>query len=370
MTDSRMASVRARGFTAVVGDESALTKLHVPTDVAVTPLELADVPATRQFLASRGIDTAKLAALSLNSDAVDMAAYGLVGSPSCSLLHAGDRLTDDLQQAIVVEAAAAAWRLRLADASTSLASIIPADRAPIRKPLIVNGRGLLTLLAERRCALTTLGGNAHGIEDTVSASRTIELASKIQNQITNGARTLGSFSDDRPMNDAKSALANEGWVRLIPMLVAANEIIAIELQLAAAESIRRSQRPALSAATLDTAFENFTRSRSMVDDLLAELEKALNSSRQSAKYRFRIQPKYRHRSLHDVLRVLEVTSTLTEGIWTRADKYPVPEPPELAPDKKLTTNALASAPVSSSDIAEILGQHFSDALPTARRRTA
>lgn len=222
----------------VVGSEVGITAMEIVTLGDQTRLGPNDLPGTAHQLgemdgqssdweATLIIDSSSGEPVATATQEVEVHNYG----PDDSAISIAVRKLDpDARKGIVAEAALAAWRQRLADAADGLDQLTPAD-SKIVGPLNLPGSPLLTeLRADRRRSLTAPTNVTGDIGDVLAAAGSA--IGELRAAVRYGAAGLAEASADLRAEAIQSACARGGWVDRLRLLIAAEEIYAIELGVA------------------------------------------------------------------------------------------------------------------------------------------
>lgn len=170
-----------------------------------------------------------------------------------------------------------AWRQRLSDASDATGQLTAAD-AEVLGPIAIPGAPLLTeLRAERRRLLAKTTAGPTGAAPHVAAALD-DVIADLRASVRFGAAGLLETPEDQVAKAVASEVADGSWIQRLRLLLAAHEVAAIELVIAARHNSRgegsNTERPSHWQQTLDTldaernATEDLT---SILDDLRTRL---------------------------------------------------------------------------------------------------
>ncbi|MFE2124180.1 hypothetical protein ACFW9U_26425 [Rhodococcus aetherivorans] len=233
--------VRGR-LQLVLGDEVGVTAREVSVDGERIRLGSADLQLAARVLRDNGVEPVDFDALvvvstdhetSVSSGGVDEeVTVEILGVPD-GPLTALRTLDPSVSVAMLAEAAAAAWRQRLSDAADAAGPVTSAD-VEVVGPIAIPGAPTLTeLRSERRRLLAkdAAGRTPTGADPQVSAVLD-EVIADLRAAVRFGAAGLVDTPDDQVAKGLASAAAEGNWVSRLRLLLAAQEIAAIELVLA------------------------------------------------------------------------------------------------------------------------------------------
>ena len=248
---------------------------------------------------------------------VEVDTYGADGGAVKTALR---ELNPNIRKGILAEAAFAAWRQRLADSADSLNQLTSED-AKIVGPLDVPGDPLITELRADRRRVSRSGAALLGPIGAVEAC-VEDLIADLRASVRFGAAGFLEAADGLLGEAVQSASDHGGWVDRLRLLIAAEEIWAIEL-LASTES----------SLVSDGADDSDS---DIVDQLLAKYQSQRQQSEQIAALlddvvdRLPTAPAnpakrlVRRKALRDV-QMLRETAEAYSGV-VRAASSPEPEP--------------------------------------------
>ncbi len=226
----------------VLGDEVGVTAREVSVDGERIRLGAADLQLTARVLRENGVEPVDFEALVVvsadhefivSSGGVDdEVAVEILGVPDGSLT-ALRTLDPSVSVAMLAEAAAAAWQQRLSDAADAAGQVTSAD-VEVIGPIAIPGAPMLTeLRSERRRLLAkeASGRTPTGADPQVSAVLD-EVIAELRAAVRFGAAGLVDTPEDQVVKGLTSAAAEGSWVSRLRLLLAAQEIAAIELVLA------------------------------------------------------------------------------------------------------------------------------------------
>ncbi|TQC44814.1 hypothetical protein EEB14_35145 [Rhodococcus sp. WS4] len=265
----------------VLGDEIGVTAYEVSSDGDRIRVAAADLQATARVLRDNGVEGRDFEALVVVSNAPATARYGSVhDAVAVEVLGVPDgplavlaTLEPGICGTVLAEAAAVAWRQRLSDASDGAGQLTAAD-AEVLGPIAITGAPLLTeLRAERRRLLAKTTAGPTGAAPHVAAALD-DVIADLRASVRFGAAGLLETPEDQVAKGVASAVADGSWIQRLRLLLAAQEVAAIELVIAARHPLRgegsNAERPSPWQQILDTldaernATEDLT---SILDDL-------------------------------------------------------------------------------------------------------
>lgn len=264
----------------VLGDEVGVTAREVSVDGERIRLGAADLQLAARVLRDNGVEPVGFDALVVVStdhetsvssggadDEVTVEILGVPDGPLAALRT----LEPSVSVAMLAEAAAAAWRQRLSDAADAAGPVTGAD-VEVIGPIAIPGAPTLTeLRSERRRLLAkdATGRIPTGADPQVSAVLD-EVIADLRAAVRFGAAGLVDTPDDQVAKALASAAAEGNWVSRLRLLLAAQEIAAIELVLAS----RTQGRPGADAGPLSPGERILGRldaERDATDDLVSIL---------------------------------------------------------------------------------------------------
>ena len=254
-----------------------VTAAEIAASGDVTRLDLDELPGTRDCIAktgnSSGFDEALLV-IDGASDAAghqlagDVEVYGMGGAAVPPEMQAIDAA---LRRGIIAEAAISAWRQRLADAADSLDPLTAAE-AEIVGRLDIPGRPLLTeLRADRRRS-----ANATAPLAETAPTRVVDDAiTDLRASVRFGAAGLADAPDDGVSDAIELACRQGGWADRIRLLLAAEEIRAIESLATCGTELRHVGATGASTDVFDELFAEYAVDRRHAEELSALLDEAV-----------------------------------------------------------------------------------------------
>ncbi|WP_432793603.1 hypothetical protein [Rhodococcus ruber] len=264
----------------VLGDEVGVTAREVSVDGERIRLGAADLQLAARVLRDNGVEPVDFDALVVVSTdhetivpaggADDEVTVEILGVPD-GPLTALRTLDPSVSVAMLAEAAAAAWQQRLSDAADAAGPVTRAD-VEVIGPIAIPGAPTLTeLRSERRRLLAkdAPGRTPTGADPQVSAVLD-EVIADLRAAVRFGAAGLVDTPDDQVAKALASAAAEGNWVSRLRLLLAAQEIAAIELVLAS----RTQGRPGADAEPLSPGERILGRldaERDATDDLVSIL---------------------------------------------------------------------------------------------------
>ena len=269
----------------VLGDELGVTAYEVSTDGDRIRVAAADLQATARVLRDNGVEGSDFEALVVVSNAPATARYGSVhDAVAVEILGVPDEplavlatLEPSICGTVLAEAAAVAWRQRLSDAADAAGQLTAAD-AEVLGSIAIAGAPLLTeLRAERRRLLAKTTAGPTGAAPHVAAALD-DVIADLRASVRFGAAGLMETPEDQVAKGVASAVAAGSWIQRLRLLLAAQEVAAIELVIAARHQDRgkgsNAEHPSQWQQILDTldaerkATEDLT---SILDDLRTRL---------------------------------------------------------------------------------------------------
>lgn len=264
----------------VLGDEVGVTAREVSVDGERIRLGAADLQLAARVLRDNGVEPVDFDALVVVStdhetivssggahDEVTVEILGVPDGPLAALRT----LEPSVSVAMLAEAAAAAWQQRLSDAADAAGPVTSSD-VEVIGPIAIPGAPTLTdLRSERRRLLAkdATGRTPTGADPQVSAVLD-EVIADLRAAVRFGAAGLVDTPDDQVAKGLASAAAEGNWVSRLRLLLAAQEIAAIELVLAS----RTLGRPGADAEPLSPGERILGRldaERDATDDLVSIL---------------------------------------------------------------------------------------------------
>lgn len=249
MSSAHAAALGYGRLTLVLGDELGVTAKEVAAKGDGTRLSESDLLATRTALAVRDVRLDGLETLVIMDDPSDgvrladdaeasikptLAEYG---DAEQTLIQALRALDSHDRLSMLAEAGAAAWRQRLSDAADTALPLSRADAEVIGRIMVLGYPLLTELRAKRRRALVSEGPARMGagpntpVDDAVRAAMMSAIDS-LRSTVEFGAAGLAETASDEVPHEIARAVGDDGWVTRLRLLLAAEEIYAIELLLA------------------------------------------------------------------------------------------------------------------------------------------
>lgn len=220
-------------FRLVLGSDTGITAMEVVVDGDQTRLDSSALFGTARHLQMVQDGPASVEAIFVIADSNGVAADPSIEDVTVSSHGLDDsdlacrvrEVEPDVLKCVLVEAAFAAWRQRLADAADSLDELTRAE-AEVVGQLDVPGRPLLTeLRAERRRNLNL--GKIVQVPDYESVVD--RLVEDLRAAVRYGAAGLAAASDEIVGDSVHLACDRGGWVERLRLLIAAEEVRATEL---------------------------------------------------------------------------------------------------------------------------------------------
>lgn len=376
MSDKAAAvSISLGRFRLVLGSDVGIAAMEVVASGDQTRLNLRDLPGAARRLQSPGGDSTPVDATfvvsALTDDATSLLTEDVVvdvhGADDSDLLTRIRALESGAAKCILAEAAFAAWRQRVADAADSLNELTRAD-AEIIGQLNIPGRPLLTeMRAERRRNLYV--GNAHTFSgDGVAIDRVIV---DLRAAVRFGAAGLAVASDDLIEDAVQAACAPGSWIDRLRLLLAAEEIRAIELLVAAGVSLSDAG-PGDSGTVKQLLSETVSR-REQAEQLATLLDEVAGRllSAASGNLAKRFIKRKAQRAIAKVRETVEAySSAVTGGSSHEGDTTTWDEAADSLYELDLVTGPDSDTDQRPSQSAEgaaaALGELFAENLPSAR----
>lgn len=382
MSDEPAAVALSRGrFRLVLGSDVGITAMEVVANGDQTRLDLNDLRGTNRRLDLPRDDSNRSEALFIIGSPTD-ASEALEGEVVVDTFGADDsKLTVRIRKSepsvlkgVLAEAAFAAWRQRLADAADSLAQLTSAD-ARIIGQLNVPGRPLLTeLRAERRRVLYSPTAVAD-LPDDVGAA-VDELIVDLRAAVRFGAAGLAEVGDGHLDESINTACNEGGWIDRLRLLIAADEISAIELFAAAAAWLVSGPANDSDSEAIDRLLAKYVSQRQQAEELAMLLDEV--SGRLPTAPGNPAKRLVKRKSLRDVEKVRETAgayagvvngATSSQGDATTWDdaartlfELDIITALESSDDPRFNQEASQSV----EDAATALGELFAQQLPAAR----
>ncbi|OUS97248.1 hypothetical protein [Rhodococcus sp. NCIMB 12038] len=239
MGAAQAVAIVRRRLQLVVGDEIGVTAYEVSSGGNRTRLAAADLPIVAQVLTDEGVEPGDFDALVVlsndgettvvSADMHDEVTVEILGAPDGPLTVLRT-LDPSMYAAILAEAAASAWRQRLSDAADAGAQLTTSD-AEVIGPIAIPGAPLLTELRveRRRPPAKEASGGAPTAADTQVSEVLDEMIADLRASVRFGAAGLVETPEDQLAKGLASAVADGSWVQRLRLLMAAQEIAAIEL---------------------------------------------------------------------------------------------------------------------------------------------
>ncbi len=198
-----------------------------------TRLDLADLPGTSRLIAGiEGLSEFEDALIVVADEAIPPS---IEQAGDIDIRDLGDapigvgvqNLSDRILKGIFAEGALAAWRQRLSDAADGLEPLTHAD-AEIIGRLAIQGSPLITeLRAERRRGAIAPAHGARLSDDTETIAD--DVVTDLRAAVRFGAAGLAGATDSLLADAIELACKLDGWVTRLRLLLAAEEVAAIEL---------------------------------------------------------------------------------------------------------------------------------------------
>lgn len=363
----------------MVGSEAGITAMEIVTPGDQVRLGPNDLPgAARQLGEMEGLPGDWEANLIIDSSSGERVATATqdvavdnYGPHDSAISIAVRELDPAARKGIVAESAFAAWRQRLADAADSLDQLTTAD-AKIVGPLSIPGSPLLTeLRAARRRSLNAPTNVTGDAGDALAAAGSA--IGELRAAVRYGAAGLAEATPSVLAEAIQSACANGGWVDRLRLLIAAEEIYAIELGVAVGNLLTNAAVDESGSEPIGDLMSKYATQRQHAEDLVPLLTDVVDRlpapSRNPANRLVKRKTIHAGQRLdetaHAYLRIVSSTdSTNTEATtWTEAAQSLV------ALDKAADgadDQANQHRTQSMEDDAKALGALFAQQLPAAR----
>jgi len=319
-------------------------------------LDVADTPGIKHRLTRAGIDTDDLVVISVVGAATaDDVESGIFGHSGGALPKSLCAMTDVDRDAMVVEAAASAWNARLCAAARSIPPATATASTDFGRLLVDGSPTLLELHADRQAALDAEDPDAAAVqfpsaELEVASAAAAELAKRTKFGIV----ALQRADDDQFDEQILAAVSDGDWVACVPLMLAANEIVAMESMLAARAILHGAAVPGA-----DTMLSRIEQCRAAADLLAALADQLVVHLTSHAPRMQRLTNPAKHKRAQTALRA---------AMALQAMKAPVPW--EQSDSGNDTEADIPHAPIPTDELAVLLGKEFRAALPTARKAAA
>jgi hypothetical protein len=329
-------ALRCGRFRLVLGSEVGITAMEVVTAEDQTRLDVGELRGTTHQLDAHGGSRYPEAVFIVDKNdderrgemagEVEVDTYG---SDDGSVKIALRELHPYIRKGILAEAAFAAWQQRLADAADSLNQLTSED-AKIVGPLDVPGRPLITeLRADRRRAsrsAAVLLGPIGAIEACVD-----DLIADLRASVRFGAAGFAEAADVHLGEAVQSASDYGGWVDRLRLLIAAEEICAIELLASTERALASDGADDSDSDIVDQLLAKYWSQRQQAEELAALLDDVVDrlpTAPVNPAKRF-----VRRKALRDV-QVLSATAAAYSGVVSPASS---PKPDATSWDEAART---------------------------------
>lgn len=362
-----------------LGSEVGITALEIVTTGDQTRLDLDDLPGTAHQLGEpadiSGCQEAILIVGSAGDKNAETPALHTYGPDDAALTKAVRNVDPNARKGLLAEAAFAAWRQRLADAADSLAPLTNTD-AGILGHLDVPGSPLLTeLRADRRRALGThakLTGSTDGVETVVDRVMT-----DLRAAVRFGAAGLAQATDDLLAESVHLACDHGGWVDRLKLLIAAEEISAIESLAVAGAQLVSTTAESLSSGSFDRLLAKYESQRGHAEELTVVLREVID--RLPSTPRNPATRLVRRKAIHDMQTLRETVEAystivtvadapnLDATTWDQAAEALAALDSATADDNKEASSQFDGRSTQSAEEAAVaLGELFAEQLPVAK----
>ncbi|GAA3520472.1 hypothetical protein RAJCM14343_1757 [Rhodococcus aetherivorans] len=242
MGTAQAAVIGRERLQLVLGDEVGVTAREVSVDGERIRLGAADLRLAARVLRENGVEPVDFDALVVVStdhetvlpfggghDEVTVEILGVPDGPLAVLRTLDPRVC----VAMLAEATAAAWRQRLSDAADAAGQVTSADVEAVG-PIAIPGAPTLTELRSERRRLLAKEASERTPNGTDPQDSAVldEVIADLRAAVRFGAAGLVDTPDDQLAKGLASAAAEGGWLSRLRLLLAAQEIAAIELVLA------------------------------------------------------------------------------------------------------------------------------------------
>lgn len=181
-------------------------------------------------------------------------------------------LDPSIQKGILAEAAFSAWRQRLADAAESLNPVTSEEAESIGRLSVPGGPLITELRAERRRALKS----AIPVKPLGNGEALRSLIDELRASVRYGAAGIIETHDDLLPADLRSANGSLGWVSRLRILIAAEEILAIELLSSAARGLESGMTDGSGSVGFDDVFGEYVDHRRHTEEVAALLDEVID----------------------------------------------------------------------------------------------
>lgn len=378
--EARAVGLRSGRIQLILGDEVGVTAAEIIATGDHTKLALVDIPGIRHHLNTIGcLPKLPEALLIVDSHdgipadefAEDVGFCGLEGTATPPEMHLFDT---QLRKGMLAEAALAAWIQRLSDAADSLDPLTTIDAELVGR-LAIPGRPLITeLRADRRRSGNT---TTHGADSTATSRVVLDdLVADLHAAVRYGAAGLADATGELAAKSIELACEQGGWVDRLKLLIAAEEIRAIELAARSSSELLRPDGTAASQDHFDELLAKYLDQRRQAEDLSSlfnEVVTRLPSAPRNPGTRL-----LRRRAIDDVSKLRQTLDAYSSVVRTPS-----------SPDSPTTTWAATTQTLialeranadgadpdnqpedqstrSMDEAAVLLGELFADRLPAAR----
>ena len=385
MSDEPAALALSLGrFRLVLGGDVGITAMEVVESGDMTRLDLNDlrgaVPRLEGLLSDSDDVEAIFVVAGEGSVAAEVLGEEVVvdfyghGADAFEIQRSTSPVDPGVLKGVLVEAAFAAWRQRLADAADCLDELTGAD-AEVIGHLDLPGSPVLTeLRAERRRNFR--GGSAFRGRSDGGGTAVDRLVTELRAAVRFGAAGLLAASDDLLGDDVHSACVHGGWVDRLRLLIAAEEVCAIELCAAAGASLMNDPSSEPNPIAVEHLLAEYVSHREQSEDLamlLGEVSERLPTIPSNPAKRL-----IRRKALHEIETVRQAVqaysgvvtcvSSVRSGAttWDEAARALLELDLVAAADTNDGNDFGQRASQSATEAAAALGGLFAQQLPSAQ----
>lgn len=363
----------------ILGSEVGITAAEIVAAGDQTRLGLESLPGTRAHIQSMNdLSDFQEALLIVDSDtdtAAGRADVEIFGMTEGTIPAGMSCLTATDRKGVLAEAAFAAWRQRLSDAADSLDPLTSSD-AQIIGRIDIPGNPLITeLRADRRRAAGTTSQHARSADDGKSVVD--DVITDLRAAVRFGAAGLTDATDTLLAEAIELACEQSGWVKRLNLLIAAEEICAIDLLSLGSGEILRATSTYSNPLLIDQLLGRYEAEREHAEDLAALLDEVvlrLPSTPRNPATRL-----LRRKAVEDVRKIRQTVEAYSSVVrtrslpknepvtWTAATQSLIALEGAIADESTDSENPAREQSTQSVDEAAVqLGELFAKRLPAAR----
>ncbi|MGV9862621.1 hypothetical protein [Rhodococcus koreensis] len=283
MGTAQAAAIMRGRLQLVLGNEISVTAYEVSTGGDRIRLAAADLLVATRILMDTGIEPDLEALVVIADDPAVTVPPGVHDEVTVEILGVPDgplavlrTLDPSARVAMLAEAAASAWRQRLSDAADTAGQLTSTD-AEVLGPIPIPGAPLLTeLRAERRRLLLKEAAGRAPSEAGPQVSAVLDdVIADLRAAVRFGAAGLIETADDQVAKGLASAVADGSWVQRLRLLLAAQEIAAIDL-VRTSRTGSREETGADDSTPAEQILDQLDRERNATEDLTSILRELLD----------------------------------------------------------------------------------------------